>query len=108
MFEPKDMGQKMWEDEEMWNCRNTRDYAFVCIKMCLDRSNFKEAQRVSRTSIREEDDAENWGRIYSCFFKGGNQHWATEKRLLGNLESDRSLKSCIHCNRVCVGQSVVK
>lgn len=34
---------------------------------------------MSRTSIREEEGAENWGRIYSCFFKGGNQHWAIER-----------------------------
>lgn len=61
MFELKDTGWKMWEDEEMWNYRNTRDHetAFVSIKMCLDRSKFKEAWRVSRSSIREEEGAEN-------------------------------------------------
>lgn len=80
------------QDEEMWNYRNTRDHgtAFVSINMCLDRSKFKKAWRMSRTSIREEEGAENWGSIYSCFFKGGNQHWAIEKTLLGNLERDRT------------------
>lgn len=84
MFELKDTRWKMWENEEMWNYRNTRDHetAFVSIKMCLDRSKFKEVWRVSRTSRREKEGAENWERIYSCFFKGGNQHWAIEKRLL--------------------------
>lgn len=71
MFELKDTGWKMWEDEEMWNYRNTRDHetAFVCIKMYLDRRKFKEVRRLSRTSRREEE-----GRAFPCFFKGGNQH----------------------------------
>ena len=37
--------------------------AFVRIKMHLGRSELKEVWRINRTSIREEEGAENWERV---------------------------------------------